>query len=111
MELATGGSGSMQVSPGSLRSAGERARQISQAITKLVPEVSPAGAPAASAHAGWQFGTALAAMVPRWEQHLRQQAAAVSAAGSRLTGSATAYTTAEDGLVAHVGAISGRVSR
>ena len=110
MEAAAGGSGSMQVSPGSVRSAGEQAQQISQAINKLVPEVSPACAPAASAHAGWQFGAALAALVPRWEQHLAQQASAVSAAGTKLTGSATAYTTAEDGLVSRVRAVSGLVS-
>ncbi len=111
MEVAAGGSGSVQLSPGSLRSAGERATQISQAMAKLLSEVSPACAPAASAHNGWQFGAALDRLIPRWEQHLRQQAAAVSAAGSKLTGSATAYTTTEDGLVAKVGAISGHLSR
>lgn len=93
--MAAGSAGSMRVSPGSLRSAGDRARQISQAMGKLVPEVSPACFPAASAHSGWQFGAGLAEAIPRWEQHLARQASQVSAAGSKLAGSATAYTTSE----------------
>lgn len=108
-ELVAGGSGSMQVFPGSLRSAGERAQQISQAIGKLVPEVSPACSPAASAHSGWQFGAALGQIIPRWEEHLTGQASAVSAAGGKLTGSATAYTTSEDGLLGKIRAVSGLV--
>ncbi len=101
----------MQVSPGSLRLAGQQAQQISQAMAKLVPEVSPACSPAASAHSGWQLGAALDQLISRWEQRLGQQASAVSAAGTKLTGSATAYTRTEDGLVAKVGAISGRVNQ
>ncbi len=110
VEAAAGRSGSVQVSPGSVRSAGEQATQISQAIRKLVPEVSSACSPAASAHNGWQFGATLDRLIPRWETHLAQQASAVSAAGSKLTGTATVYTTTEDGLVSRVHAVSGLVS-
>jgi hypothetical protein len=104
------GSGSMQVFPGSLRSAGERARQISQAIAELVPEVAPACSPAASAHSGWRFGAGLAEVIPGWEHHLARQASAVAAAGSKLVTSVTAYNTSEDDLVAKIGASSGLVS-
>lgn len=79
-DMAAGDSGSMHVLPASLRSAGEQARQISQAMGKLVPEVPSACSPAASAHAGWQFSSVLTEMIPRWEQHLAGQASAVSAA-------------------------------
>jgi hypothetical protein len=103
-------SGSMQVLPASLRSAGERARQISQAMGRLVPAVAPACSPAASAHSGWQFGAVLTEMIPRWEQHLAGQASAVAAAGSKLVTSGTEYTTTEDDLVAKIGAIAGLVS-
>jgi hypothetical protein len=109
-DMAAGDSGSMRVFFASLRSAGEQARQISQAMGKLVPEVSPACSPAASAHSGWQFGAGLAEAIPRWEQHFARQASEVSAAGSKLVESGTAYTTCENGLVAKIGAISGLVS-
>jgi hypothetical protein len=106
-EVAPGGGGGFVAAPGALTSAAGRARQISAAIKRLVAAVSPASAPAASAHAGWQFGGALAASIPAWEQHLAWQAWAVSAAGGKLSSSGSRYSSAERSLAAKISSIAG----
>jgi predicted trehalose synthase len=108
-EVAPGAGASFQVNRGTLRQAAEEAGQISQDIGKLGSDVSSACVPAASAHSGWRFGQALAAAVPRWESHLRQQSSAVSTAGGKLAKSADNYATVEIGLVARAQAISSRL--
>jgi hypothetical protein len=108
-EVASGAGGSFQVNRGTLRQAAEQADEISQAIGKLESDVSSACLPAASAHSGWDFGRALAAAVPRWEGHLRQQSSAVSAAGGKLTKSASNYEAVENDLTARAQAISARL--
>ncbi len=99
-EVASGAGGSLLVNRGTLWQAAEQADEISRAIGKLESDVSSACLPAASAHSGWDFGRALAAAVPRWEGHLRQQSSAVSATGGKLTKSANNYEAVEKGLVA-----------
>jgi hypothetical protein len=106
-EVAPGGGGGFSAAPGALTSAAGRARQISAAMKRLVPAVSPACAPAASAHAGWQFGGALAASISPWEQHLAWQAWAVSAAGGKLSRSGAQYNDAESSLVGKISSIAG----
>jgi hypothetical protein len=108
-EVASGAGGSFQVNRGTLRQAAQQADQISDAIGRLDPEISSACLPAASAHSGWDFGRALAAAVPRWEGHLRQQSSAVSATGGKLTKSAKNYKAVENDLTARVQAISARL--
>jgi hypothetical protein len=108
-EVASGAGGSFQVNRGTLRQAAEQADEISQAIGKLESGVSSACLPAASAHSGWRFGQALAAAVPSWQSHLRQQSSAVSAAGGKLTRSADNYAIVENGLVARAQAMSARL--
>jgi hypothetical protein len=51
-EVAPSGGGGFAAEPGALKTAGARAQQISEAMKRLVRAVSPACAPAASAHPG-----------------------------------------------------------
>lgn len=99
-----------EVNPATLRHAAEQAHQISAAIGKSEPKVSSACLPAASAHSGWQFGRALTAAVPGWEGRLRQQSSAVSAAGGKLTTSASNYEAVDKRVSAIVDAIAHAIS-
>jgi hypothetical protein len=108
-EAGGGGGGSLQVSRSALRQAAGDAAQVSAAVGKLAGEVDGACLPAASAHAGWQFGQALAALAPAWQQHLHGQSASVSAASGNLTTSADNYETVESGLVAQSNGVLSRL--